>query len=63
MIADKRAAIINDNQCGYPGPDPWAYGLGAANCKTIETAVRYTYEQGLTSRPMTVDQMFVPDCM
>jgi 4,5-dihydroxyphthalate decarboxylase len=45
------------------GSDPWAYGLGEANRKTIETAVRYTHEQGLTSRAMTVDEMFVPDCM
>jgi 4,5-dihydroxyphthalate decarboxylase len=45
------------------GADPWAYGLGAANRKTIETAVRYTHEQGMTSRPMSVDEMFVPDCM
>ena len=26
------------------GPDPWAYGLGETNRKTIETAVRYTHE-------------------
>jgi len=45
------------------GPDPWAYGLGEANRKTIETSVRYTHQQGITSRPMTVDEMFVPDGM
>jgi 4,5-dihydroxyphthalate decarboxylase len=45
------------------GPDPWAYGLGETNRKTIETAVRYTNEQGLTSRRMSIDEMFVPDCM
>ncbi|MEA3026305.1 MAG: 4,5-dihydroxyphthalate decarboxylase [Alphaproteobacteria bacterium] len=45
------------------GPDPWAYGLGAANRKTLETAVRYTHEQGMTSRLMTVDEIFVPGCM
>jgi 4,5-dihydroxyphthalate decarboxylase len=45
------------------GPDPWAYGLGETNRKVIETAVRYTHEQGMTSRPMTVDEMFVPGCM
>ena len=45
------------------GPDPWAYGLGEANRRTIETAVRYTHEQGMTSRPMSIDEMFVPGCM
>ena len=45
------------------GPDPWAYGLGAANRKTIVTAVRYTHKQGMTSRPMTVGEMFIPGCM
>jgi 4,5-dihydroxyphthalate decarboxylase len=45
------------------GPDPWAYGLGETNRKVIETAVRYTHEQGMTFRPMTVDEMFVPGCM
>jgi hypothetical protein len=41
------------------GPDPWVYGLGEANRKTIETAVRYTHEQGMTSAPMPIEQMFV----
>ena len=45
------------------GPDPWAYGLGESNRKVIDTAVRYANEQGLTSRRMSIDEMFVPDCM
>ena len=32
------------------GPDPWAYGLGEANRKTLETAIRYAHEQGMIAR-------------
>jgi 4,5-dihydroxyphthalate decarboxylase len=42
------------------GPDPWLHGLGAANRKNLDTIARYSHEQGLTSRAMTVDEMFVP---
>ena len=45
------------------GPDPWAYGLGEANRKTLGTAVRYTHEQGMISSPPPLEAMFVPDCM
>jgi 4,5-dihydroxyphthalate decarboxylase len=41
------------------GRDPWAYGLGAANCKNIETALGYTRRQGLVSREMAVSELFV----
>ena len=34
------------------GRDPWVYGLGAGNRKNLETAVRYTHQQGLISREM-----------
>ena len=29
------------------GPDPWAYGLGDANRKNLQTVIRYCREQGL----------------
>jgi 4,5-dihydroxyphthalate decarboxylase len=50
--AEEQAAIL--------GRDPWAYGLGAANRKNLETAMRYTHAQGLTSRLASIDEVFVP---
>lgn len=41
------------------GPDPWAYGLGAANRKNLATAIRYTHQQGLISREIPVSELFV----
>jgi 4,5-dihydroxyphthalate decarboxylase len=40
------------------GPDPWGYGLGAANRKNLETAVRYTHQQGLIGREIPVAELF-----
>lgn len=40
------------------GPDPWAYGLGEANRKNLETILRYVRQQGLIGRPMPVDELF-----
>ena len=39
------------------GRDFWAYGV-AANRKVLEAMARYSYEQGLAVRPLTVDEMF-----
>ncbi len=41
------------------GNDFWPYGV-EANRKTIETAARYGWEQGLLQRPVTVEEMFPP---
>lgn len=41
------------------GGDPWTYGLGAANRRNLETAVRYTHQQGLIRRPIPIDELFV----
>jgi 4,5-dihydroxyphthalate decarboxylase len=41
------------------GDDPWAYGLGEANRKTLSTIVRYVRQQGLIGRDMTLDELFV----
>jgi len=41
------------------GPDPWAYGLGPANRRNLETILRYTRQQGLIRRPMTIDDLFL----
>jgi 4,5-dihydroxyphthalate decarboxylase len=49
-----------EEQDAILGRDPWAYGLGAANRKNLETAMRYTHAQGLTDRLASVDEVFVP---
>ena len=42
------------------GADPFAYGL-ENNRKTLETFLGYLQQQGLLSRPLTVDELFVPE--
>jgi 4,5-dihydroxyphthalate decarboxylase len=39
------------------GEDFWSYGV-APNHKTLSTMARYSYEQGLAVRPLTVEEMF-----
>ena len=41
------------------GPDPWEYGLGAQNRKTLETMIGYSHEQGLIGKKHAVDDLFV----
>jgi len=41
------------------GRDFWSYGV-EANRKTLELMARYSHEQGLAVRLLTVDQMFAP---
>jgi 4,5-dihydroxyphthalate decarboxylase len=41
------------------GPDPWTYGLGEANRKVLDTVIRYTFEQGMISSRVAVDEVFV----
>jgi 4,5-dihydroxyphthalate decarboxylase len=41
------------------GKDPWAYGLGAANRKNLETLIGYSYEQSLIAEKIPVDALFV----
>lgn len=48
-----------DEQCEVLGHDPWIYGLGAANRNNLSTIIRYTFQQGLISREMTIDELFV----
>jgi 4,5-dihydroxyphthalate decarboxylase len=40
------------------GGDFWSYGLDDANRKTLATMARYSHEQGLATRLVTVDEMF-----
>lgn len=41
------------------GPDPWAYGLGASNRKNLAAILRYTHGQGMISKPLSVDELFL----
>jgi 4,5-dihydroxyphthalate decarboxylase len=50
-----------ENERALFGPDPWMYGLGETNRKTLNTLIRYTYEQGLISSQPALDSLFVAD--
>jgi 4,5-dihydroxyphthalate decarboxylase len=41
------------------GKDPWVYGLGDANRKTLETLMQYSQEQGMIGRKMTLEELFI----
>jgi 4,5-dihydroxyphthalate decarboxylase len=41
------------------GGDPWPYGI-EENRPTLEALVRYLWEQGVTAKPVGVDELFVP---
>lgn len=44
------------------GSDWWPYGI-ANNRKTLEAFLRYHHEQGLSSRLMTIEELFAPEIM
>lgn len=44
------------------GNDFWPYGI-EPNRKTLETFFRYHYEQGLSKRKMTIEELFAPETM
>lgn len=48
-----------EEQEGLLGKDPWAYGLGEANRKNLETLIQYSYEQGLIGQKMALEDLFV----
>ena len=41
------------------GKDPWEYGLGEQNRKTLENMANYSHEQGLIKNKLTVDDLFI----
>jgi 4,5-dihydroxyphthalate decarboxylase len=41
------------------GKDYWPYGI-ETNRSTIETAIQYSFEQGLTKRKLTIEELFAP---
>jgi 4,5-dihydroxyphthalate decarboxylase len=44
------------------GDNYWPYGI-EPNRKTLETLFRYSYEQGLASRELTIDELFHPSTL
>jgi 4,5-dihydroxyphthalate decarboxylase len=40
------------------GRDPWAYGLGAANRKNLETIQRYVHQQGMIGEVRPLEELF-----
>jgi len=42
------------------GADPWPYGI-EPNRTTLETFLRYAFEQGVCSRPLTLETLFPPE--
>jgi 4,5-dihydroxyphthalate decarboxylase len=47
-----------DDTRALMGDDFWSYGLNDANRKTLNAMARYSYEQGLAVRLLTVEEMF-----
>ena len=43
------------------GPDPFVYGLGVQNRNVVDTFELYAFEQGLTPRLFTVEDLFAPE--
>ena len=44
------------------GKNFWPYGI-EPNRKTLETLFRYSYEQGLSSRELTIEELFHPSSL
>ena len=40
------------------GPDPWQYGLGENNRKTLDTLVGFSFEQGLIKKKLPLEELF-----
>lgn len=51
-----------ERSCNILGNDFWQYGI-EPNRKTLETFLRYHYEQGLSNKRMTVEELFAPETM
>ena len=42
------------------GKNFWTYGMNEPNRKTLDTMFRYSYEQGLCNRKLTVEELYHP---
>ncbi|HVQ98984.1 MAG TPA: 4,5-dihydroxyphthalate decarboxylase [Mycobacterium sp.] len=52
-------ALVERNRSLFPG-EWWPYGL-AANRTTLDTCLRYHFEQGISARRRSVEEIFAPD--
>jgi 4,5-dihydroxyphthalate decarboxylase len=59
LMSLPESVFIVEQQKALYGASPYAHGL-AANRKIVETFVRYAHAQGYISRPIPVDELFVP---
>jgi 4,5-dihydroxyphthalate decarboxylase len=48
---------------GVMGDNFYSYGLTDNNRKTLETLFQYSYEQGLASRRLTIEELFHPSTL
>lgn len=53
--------LFDENSSMFP-KDWWPYGL-EANRKAVDTYLRYFFEQGLSSRQFTCEEIFVPELL
>ena len=51
-----------DEDLSLLGDDWWPYGL-EANRKAVDTFLRYHFEQGLSKRRLTCEDIFVPELL
>ena len=54
-------ALVERNAAQF-GDDWWPYGM-SANRQAIDTYLRYHFEQGLSSRRWTADEIFLPELL
>jgi 4,5-dihydroxyphthalate decarboxylase len=48
-----------EEQQDLMGSDPWVYGLGEQNQRTMNTLVSYAHEQGLIQRAIPLEELFL----
>jgi 4,5-dihydroxyphthalate decarboxylase len=61
MMVPWFSQLFDENSKIFPD-DWWPYGI-AANRKTIDTFLRYFFEQGLSERHLTCEDIFVPELL
>ena len=54
-------SLLEENRA-LMGEDAWPYGI-AANRKTLETYLRYHFEQGLSKRLYAIEEIFAPETL
>jgi 4,5-dihydroxyphthalate decarboxylase len=51
---------LQEEERAILGPDPWRYGLDAANRNTLDRFLVYARQQGVAARVLTPDELFHP---